>query len=132
MCLTSLCGLCEVLKWLLRCNVGNAQEIDRAWARRHEWGAVRVYSMMLDLSGYYVKAAQIIASKGDFIPKEWIPHLSLMFDAMPPRPWPCIAKVRPLSLLSSQESCLSLSLCIAKVRALSLLSSQESCLSQPS
>eukprot|EP00884_Botryococcus_braunii_P006323 jgi/Botrbrau1/15692/Bobra.4_1s0069.1 len=80
------------------CHGYTLQEIDRAWAKRHEWGAVRVYSMMLDLSGYYVKAAQIIASKGDFIPKEWIPHLSLMFDAMPPRPWPYIAKELTASL----------------------------------
>lgn len=48
---------------------------------------------MLDLSGYYIKAAQIIASKGDFIPEQWIPHLSLMFDAMPARPWPRVARV---------------------------------------
>jgi predicted unusual protein kinase regulating ubiquinone biosynthesis (AarF/ABC1/UbiB family) len=28
--------------------------------------------MLLELSGLYVKSAQILASKGDFMPKAWV------------------------------------------------------------
>jgi predicted unusual protein kinase regulating ubiquinone biosynthesis (AarF/ABC1/UbiB family) len=45
--------------------IGSVQDIEEAWNKR---GGIRVYNMMLDLSGYYVKSAQIIASKGDYIP----------------------------------------------------------------
>jgi predicted unusual protein kinase regulating ubiquinone biosynthesis (AarF/ABC1/UbiB family) len=41
--------------------------------------------MILDLSGYYVKSAQIFASKSDFMPGPWIRRLSRLFDQMPPR-----------------------------------------------
>lgn len=30
---------------------------------------------------------QVLASRGDFVPKQWVPLLSRMFDSMDPRPW---------------------------------------------
>jgi aarF domain-containing kinase len=32
-------------------------------------------------------ATQVLASKGDFIPIQWVVPLTAMFDSMPPRPW---------------------------------------------
>jgi predicted unusual protein kinase regulating ubiquinone biosynthesis (AarF/ABC1/UbiB family) len=50
--------------------------------------------MLLDLSGMYVKSAQILASKGDFMPEAWVRRLAAMFDSMPPKPWPATRRVR--------------------------------------
>ena len=37
--------------------------MERKWAVRHEAEGTAVYEMLLDLSGMYVKSAQILASK---------------------------------------------------------------------
>jgi aarF domain-containing kinase len=46
--------------------------------------------MLLKLSGYYIKSAQVLASKGDFMPIQWVVPLTAMFDAMPPRAWKAV------------------------------------------
>lgn len=61
--------------------------VDALWDEHHEWGGDRVYDMVLEANGYIVKVAQIIASKPDVVPAQWISRLSKLFDAMPPRPW---------------------------------------------
>ena len=66
------------------------EDVEAAWEATHVWGAPRVHGMLLDLSGYYVKSAQVLASKGDFIPTQWVKVLGEMFDAMPPRRWPAV------------------------------------------
>lgn len=38
-------------------------ERDKVWAVRHEWGGEKVHSLVLDMSGFYVKSAQILATK---------------------------------------------------------------------
>ncbi|GMH35951.1 hypothetical protein BSKO_03819 [Bryopsis sp. KO-2023] len=63
-------------------------EAEKQWDARHEWGAEQVYSMVLEANGYIVKVAQVIASKPDVVPRQWIEKLSQLFDSMPPRPWP--------------------------------------------
>lgn len=35
---------------------------------------------------------QVLASRGDFVPKQWVPLLSRMFDSMDPRPWNDVKK----------------------------------------
>jgi len=35
----------------------------KEWEARHEWGGERVYRLVLDLGGFYVKSAQVLASK---------------------------------------------------------------------
>ena len=54
-----------------------------------------MHDMLLDLSGMYVKSAQILASKGDFMPEPWCRRLAAMFDSMPPKPWAKVARVCP-------------------------------------
>lgn len=39
-----------------------------------------VHALILDMSGYYVKSAQILASKSDFMPEAWCRKLSQLFD----------------------------------------------------
>lgn len=63
------------------------ETVDGIWDEHHEWGGDRVYEMVLEANGYIVKVAQIIASKPDVVPAQWISRLSKLFDAMPPRPW---------------------------------------------
>lgn len=63
------------------------EQVEAAWTARHEWGADAVYEMILDMSGYYVKSAQILASKSDFMPSQWCTKLARLFDNMPPRSW---------------------------------------------
>ena len=42
---------------------------------------------MLRRSGFYVKSAQVVASKGEFMPSQWTEALSVLFDQHPPRPY---------------------------------------------
>ena len=56
-----LCGRYMTTKWQVRNKCLEARE--KAWAWRHEWGGRKVYQLILDMSGFYVKSAQILASK---------------------------------------------------------------------
>jgi len=79
------------LKWSTFTRI---QEIEARWAARHEREGAAVYEMLLELSGMYVKSAQILASKGDFMPEPWVRRLAAMFDRMPPKPWDAVRRVR--------------------------------------
>ena len=69
------------------------QAVEQKWAARHEKEGQAVHDMLLDLSGMYVKSAQILASKRDFMPEPWCRRLAAMFDSMPPKPWAHVARV---------------------------------------
>lgn len=72
-------------KWQVRKK--SYEEREKAWAHRHEWGGEKVYELILDMSGFYVKSAQILASKAEFVPEAWTKHLSKLLDNAPPRPF---------------------------------------------
>lgn len=72
-------------RWLVRNK--SMQERDKSWAKTHEWGGQMVHNLVLDLSGFYVKSAQILATKADFVPEAWTKHLSCHLDNTPPRPF---------------------------------------------
>ncbi|KAI5072552.1 hypothetical protein GOP47_0012658 [Adiantum capillus-veneris] len=72
-------------KWQVRNK--NHAERERVWAQTHEWGGKKVYELILDMSGFYVKSAQILASKAEFVPGAWTRHLSKLLDSAPPRPF---------------------------------------------
>ena len=74
-------------------SVCTAQVVEQKWAARHEKEGQAVHDMLLDLSGLYVKSAQILASKRDFMPEPWCRRLAAMFDSMPPKPWAHVARV---------------------------------------
>ena len=81
----------------------NAQVVEQKWAARHDKEGQTVHDMLLDLSGLYVKSAQIMASKQDFMPEPWCRRLAAMFDSMPPKPWAHVARV---CLVLSTSGCL--------------------------
>lgn len=56
---------------------------ERAWERRHAWGAKRVQNMLFDLHGFYVKVGQVFATKADLLPPAYIPALKSTLDACP-------------------------------------------------
>ncbi|OAE28578.1 hypothetical protein AXG93_2175s1620 [Marchantia polymorpha subsp. ruderalis] len=68
------------------------EDQQKMWAVRHEWGGEKVHRLVLDLSGFYVKSAQILATKADFVPEPWIRRLSNHFDNAPPRSFPEVEK----------------------------------------
>lgn len=72
-------------KWQVRKT--SPEDREKAWAVRHEWGGEKVYELILDMSGFYVKSAQILASKSDFVPEAWTRQLSKLLDSAPPRPF---------------------------------------------
>ncbi|KAL2624182.1 hypothetical protein R1flu_008427 [Riccia fluitans] len=68
---------------------GKSQEKQfEMWSTRHEWGGEKVHRLVLDLSGFYVKSAQILATKADFVPEPWTRRLANLLDNAPPRPFP--------------------------------------------
>ncbi|KAK9822468.1 hypothetical protein WJX81_005700 [Elliptochloris bilobata] len=80
-------------KWRFQEQRGfSAKRVEAEWQARHEWGGVRVHAMLLELSGYYVKGAQLLAAKPDFMPEPWTRRLAAMFDSMPPRSWRHVSK----------------------------------------
>lgn len=75
------------MKTKLEVRKKSCEERDQAWALRHEWGGKKVYDLIIDMSGFYVKSAQILASKADFVPEAWSKHLVKLLDDAPPRPF---------------------------------------------
>lgn len=49
-------------------------ERDNVWAVRHEWGGEKVHSLVLDMSGFYVKSAQILATKAVSVSFQQLAH----------------------------------------------------------
>ncbi|CAM6044483.1 unnamed protein product [Sphagnum compactum] len=76
-------------------------EKEKVWAVRHEWGGEKVHKLVLDMSGFYVKSAQILATKADFVPEPWIRRLSNHLDNAPPRPFPEVE----LSIMQQLSTC---------------------------
>ncbi|KAH7433361.1 hypothetical protein KP509_07G065200 [Ceratopteris richardii] len=72
-------------KWQVRNK--SLAEREKVWSQRHEWGGQKVYELIVDMSGFYVKSAQILASKGEFVPGAWTKHLSKLLDSVPPHPF---------------------------------------------
>ena len=81
--------------------------VEQKWAARHEKEGQAVHDMLLDLSGLYVKSAQILASKRDFMPEPWCRRLAAMFDSMPPKPWVHVARVCDDTMLLLVTICLA-------------------------
>jgi aarF domain-containing kinase len=66
---------------------------EKAEAKRHDhnaWSARRYYDIAVSRQGLLIKLGQIIGSRPDLIPDEYIDILSRLQDAVPPRPFPVI------------------------------------------
>lgn len=58
----------------------------------HEWSANRFYDIAISRQGLLIKLGQVIGSRPDLIPDEYIHVLSKLQDAVPPRPFPVIRR----------------------------------------
>lgn len=60
--------------------------------RHHLWSAERYYNVAISRQGLLIKLGQIIGSRPDLIPDEYIAILSRLQDAVPPRRFPVIQR----------------------------------------
>jgi predicted unusual protein kinase regulating ubiquinone biosynthesis (AarF/ABC1/UbiB family) len=68
---------------------------EAAEAKRHEhhaWSARRFYDIAVTRQGLLIKLGQIVGSRPDLIPDEYIDVLSRLQDDVPPRPFPSIKR----------------------------------------
>jgi ubiquinone biosynthesis protein len=61
------------------------------WTRAHDAAAREVERIALSLAGAFVKAAQVLGARADFLPAPFIDRLSQFHDAVPPRPFAGLA-----------------------------------------
>lgn len=59
-------------------------EVQEIWDEKHEQGAVKLADTITSLKGFYVKTAQIIASRQDLFPKQYTEALSDFTDNVDP------------------------------------------------
>jgi aarF domain-containing kinase len=74
------------------------------WEEQHEKGALKLAEIITSLKGFYVKTAQIIASRQDLFPKEYTEALSDFTDNVDPLPTPLIKAVIIKELLNRGEA----------------------------
>jgi len=68
---------------------------DEAAARRrahHAWSAHQIYDLAVRQQGLLIKFGQIVGSRPDLIPDEYVDALSRLQDQVPPRPFPTIER----------------------------------------
>jgi predicted unusual protein kinase regulating ubiquinone biosynthesis (AarF/ABC1/UbiB family) len=63
------------------------------WVRLHEKHSVRFYRLAVRMRGGLIKVGQILSTRADILPKEWVSTLSGLQDRVDPLPWPA---VRPI------------------------------------
>jgi predicted unusual protein kinase regulating ubiquinone biosynthesis (AarF/ABC1/UbiB family) len=66
-----------------------AEERRRA---HHAWSARRLYSLAVRNQGLLIKFGQVVGSRPDLIPDEYVNILSRLHDRVPPRPFPVIER----------------------------------------
>ena len=82
--------LAAVGRWVLGGN-GTPDDPQRR-AARHQRNAQRIFDMALGLRGLLIKMCQVIGTRSDVFPPEYVRVLSRCHDRLPPRPF---AEMRP-------------------------------------
>jgi len=75
------------------------EEEKLTWNKQHAQGADTLSKTIMSMQGFYVKAAQIIASRPDSIPQEYADALSVFTDDVDPLPVEVIKGVIEMELL---------------------------------
>ena len=81
-----------------------AEQIEALWDAQHETGATKLADIITQLKGFYVKTAQIIASRLDLFPKQYTDKLAVFTDTMDPMPAELAKAVVQQELLHADES----------------------------
>jgi len=68
------------------------EEAEWKRSRHHSWSAKHFYDVAVSRQGLLIKLGQIIGSRPDLIPDEYIDVLSRLQDDVPPRPFPVIRR----------------------------------------
>lgn len=66
-------------------------EIESIWERHHSWAGSEMYSLAVDLRGFYLKTGQFVGARGDFVPMAVCERLTRLHDQVPPMP-PALAR----------------------------------------
>jgi aarF domain-containing kinase len=84
------------------------QETEARRRAHHHWSARQLYDLAVRQQGLLIKFGQILGSRPDLIPDEYVAILSRLLDQVPPRPFPAIERRitrelgRPLADVFSQ------------------------------
>ncbi|MDO8612438.1 MAG: ABC1 kinase family protein [Dehalococcoidia bacterium] len=72
----------------------NLSDKEAAAGRRahHAWSAHQIYDLAVRQQGLLIKFGQIVGSRPDLIPDEYVDALSRLQDQVPPRPFPVIER----------------------------------------
>jgi predicted unusual protein kinase regulating ubiquinone biosynthesis (AarF/ABC1/UbiB family) len=72
----------------------NLSDEEAAAGRRahHAWSARQIYDLAVRQQGLLIKFGQIVGSRPDLIPDEYVDALSRLQDQVPPRPFPVIER----------------------------------------
>lgn len=60
--------------------------VSEVWTPQQERAAEQMYSLCVDLRGFYLKTGQFLGARGDFVPEQICRKLSLLHDQVPPMP----------------------------------------------
>jgi len=74
-----------------RFNLGD-EEAAAARRAHHAWSAHQIYDLAVRQQGLLIKFGQIVGSRPDLIPDEYVDALSRLQDQVPPRPFPVIER----------------------------------------
>ena len=85
-------------------NFYNSTEVEHIWNEQHARGAQTLANTILSLKGFYVKTAQIIASRRDLFPVQYTDALSNFTDSVDPLPVELIKAVISKELLLRSET----------------------------
>jgi predicted unusual protein kinase regulating ubiquinone biosynthesis (AarF/ABC1/UbiB family) len=57
---------------------------EELWTKQHERAAEQMYSICVDMRGFYLKGGQFLGARSDFVPIQICKKLSLLQDRVPP------------------------------------------------
>ncbi|KAK9811448.1 hypothetical protein WJX72_004052 [[Myrmecia] bisecta] len=76
---------CQLRSQLLTAKGWDKQRLEEElWTPHHDWAGREMYSLAVDLRGFYLKVGQFIGARRDFIPPPMCEHLSKLHDQVPP------------------------------------------------
>jgi predicted unusual protein kinase regulating ubiquinone biosynthesis (AarF/ABC1/UbiB family) len=78
----------RTLRWIERRLAPS--DMEERWRRFHRESASTVYDAAIELHGLILKACQLIGTRADVMPREWVEKLSVLQDRVPAHPWPVV------------------------------------------